>query len=318
MQPSLDVTVCITTFNQAAYIARCLQSVVAQLPPGRMEILVGDDGSRDDTRTIVSAFAAAYPGIVVPVFHANQLGPSGNYRALVSAARGRYVAHLDGDDYWISGKIARQIEILERSPRAVAVVANALVVDADDKPLGFFTSDQRQSIALNHLLARGNFLCHGSLVYRAEYRHDILEIPGNFVDYRILLRLAAKGSLEYLPEPLVVYRWNSAGSMRTTMSGLVGVNYWEAMCEGKSLGASPAAFRQGAVRFLEKVFAACLLHGRVAEALEWMRRVRSQSPVTPNVILALALLRMPLALTRFVRRRCGARAFRRVSVLYRR
>lgn len=318
MQSSIDVTVCITTFDQAVYISRCLQSVVAQLSPGHLEVLVGDDGSRDGTRTIVSAFAAAYPGMVIPVFHANQLGPSGNYRALVSAARGRYVAHLDGDDYWIAGKIMRQLDILERSPHAVAVVANALVVDADDKPLGFFTAGQRQSIDLDHLLARGNFLCHGSLMYRAEYKRDILEIPGNFVDYRILLRLAAKGRLEYLPEPLVVYRWNSTGSMRTTMSGLVGVNYWEAMCEGKSLGASPAAFRQGATRFLEKVFAACLLHGRVAEALEWMRRVRSQSPVTPNIILFLALLRMPLALARFVRRLYGAKAFRRVSILYRR
>jgi len=317
-QSSIDVSVCVVTFNHAAYIARCLESVVAQLLPGRLEVLVGDDGSSDDTRAIVSRYAEAYPGIVIPVFHPQRLGPSGNYRALIASARGRYIAHLDGDDYWLAGKLDKQCEVLERSAGVVAVLANALVVDADDEPLGFFTSNRSMSIDLDYLLAGGNFLCHGSLLYRAEHRHRILDMEETFVDYRILVRLAACGSLEYVRQPFVVYRWNSAGSMRATMNGLVALNYWEAMREAYSLGASEKAFREGASRFLEKVFAACLFHRRMGDALEWVRRVRRESPVSPFRILVLALLRLPLAFFRFIRRRNTASKFTRVSVFYRR
>lgn len=306
------------TFNHAAYIARCLESVVAQLPPGRLEILVGDDLSSDDTRAIVSRYADLYPGIITPVFHPERLGPSGNYRALISSAQGRYIAHLDGDDYWVAGKLGKQCEVLEQSSGVAAVLANALVVDVDNRPLGFFTSNQRRTIDLDYLLAGGNFLCHGSLLYRSEYRHRILDVAEPFVDYRILVRLAACGNLEYLQEPLVVYRWNSAGSMRATMNGLVALNYWQAMLEAHSLGASAAAFRKGATRFLEKVFAACLFHRRMTDALEWLHRVHHESPVSPFRILVIALLRVPFALCRFARRHYSARRFPYISVFYRR
>lgn len=317
-QAPVEVSVCVVTYNHAAYIARCLQSVVAQLPPGQLEVLVGDDGSSDETRAIVSRYADAYSGIVIPMFHSKRLGPSGNYRALIGAARGRYIAHLDGDDYWVAGKLNKQIEVLEQTPGATAVLTNALVVGAGDQPLGFFTSNQCRSVDLDYLLAGGNFLCHGSLLYRSEYRHRILDIEGNFVDYRILVRLAACGSLEYLPEPFVVYRWNSTGSMRATMSSLVMFNFWQAMCEAYSFGASSSAFRKGAARFLEKVFAACLFQRRASDAWGWVRRVQQESPVSPTFFLVVALLRVPLALTRFVRRRYSAHIFPYFSVFYRR
>ncbi|MDE2150037.1 MAG: glycosyltransferase [Gammaproteobacteria bacterium] len=317
-RPSIDVSVCIVTFNHAAYIARCLESVVSQLAPGRLEVLVGDDGSSDETRTIVSRYVDAYPGIIVPVFHPRRLGPSGNYRALISAARGRYIAHLDGDDYWFAGKLDAQYDVLERSDDVVGVLANALVVDLDDRPLGFFTSSRRRMIDLDYLLAGGNFLCHGSLLYRSKYRHRILQIEDDFVDYRILVRLAACGSLQYLQQPLVVYRWNSAGSMRSTMSGLVALNYWQAMLEAYSLGASQTAFRKGASRFLEKLFVACLFRRSIANVLDWVRRVHRESPVSPFRILALATLRIPLSFFRFIRRRYATGRFMYISVLYRR
>ncbi|MGH8292943.1 MAG: glycosyltransferase [Gammaproteobacteria bacterium] len=311
-----EVTVCIATFNHAQYIARCLDSVIMQLLPGRIEVLVGDDCSTDDTRAIVTTYSQAFPDIVAPVFHQKQLGPSGNYRALIAAARGRYIAHLDGDDYWLPGKLTRQIAALDRSPSTPAVVANALVVDANDRPLGFFTSNRNRSIDLNYLLERGNFLCHGSLLYRAKLREAILEIEGTFIDYMILIKLARMGNLEFLREVLVVYRWNTAGSMRTTMTLLVGVNYWQAMLEALKLGATASAFHKSTARFLEKVFARSLLHGRIDVIIEWIRRVNRESPVSTKSAVTMALIRIPLSLARYLYRKAGTRLFRRISVLY--
>lgn len=316
MQPTVEVTVCVATFNHSRYIARCLQSVVSQLPSGRIEVLVGDDGSSDGTREIVAAFAAAYPGIVVPMFHEQRLGPSGNYRMLITAARGRYIAHLDGDDYWIAGKIERQIEELNQSKQASGVLTNALVVDADDKPLGFFTSNAREHVDLDYLVARGNFLCHGSLLYRAELKDDILGIQGEFIDYMILVKLASRGGLSFLCAPFVVYRWNSSGSMRATMASLVAINYWQALLDAFRLGASAPAFRGGAIRLLEKIFAACVAHGSVRPMLEWMRRVRRESPIPSGGLLLAAMLRVPIALVRHLRRLVGTYLFCRISNFY--
>lgn len=316
MQSSVEVTVCVATFNHSRYISRCLQSVVSQLPFGRLEVLVGDDGSSDGTRKIVAAYAAAYPGIVVPMFHEQRLGPSGNYRALIAAARGRYIAHLDGDDYWVAGKIERQIEVLDQSKHAPAVLTNALVVDADDTPLGFFTSRAKEHVDLDYLVARGNFLCHGSLLYRAELKDEILGIPGEFIDYMILVRLASRGGLAFIRDPLVVYRWNSTGSMRATMASLVGANYWQALLDAFRLGASAHAFRGGAIRLLEKIFAACVAQGSVRPMLEWMRRVRRESPIPSGGLLLIAVLRMPVALTRHLRRLVGKYLFCRISSFY--
>lgn len=312
-----DVSVCIVTFNQAAYVARCLQSVVAQLPGGRLEVLVGDDGSSDATRAIISEFAAHYPEIVIPLFRETNLGPSENYRDLVARARGRYVAHLDGDDYWLPGKLIRQLAVLDTAPDASAILCNALVVDAGNSPLGFFTSARAGRIDLDFLIARGNFLCHGSLLYRAELRELVLGIPGSFIDYMILVRFAAQAPLVYLDEALVAYRF-TATSTRATMRQLVDENHWSALREGLRLGVAHSAFRSGMARFLEFVFATCLLHGDGRRAWSWIGRVRRESelPVTAPVVLA--LLRIPLSAIHLIRRKIGMSLFRRISVLYRR
>ena len=310
------VTVCVVTYNHARYIARCLGSVLAQLPQESLQILVGDDGSNDSTRGIIADFARLYPGVVIPHFNEKRLGPSGNYRSLITNATGKFIAHLDGDDYWMPGKLIRQIDILSGIENLSAVLANAYVVDANDRPLGLFTSNRNDRIDLNYLLAKGNFLCHGTLLYKSEFKHDILSIPEEFIDYRILIRLAARGDLAYLSEPLMVYRWNSLTSMRATMTSLVGRNYWDALIEGHRLGGSPTAFRTGASRFLEKTFALSLLRFQGKVARDWADKVRAESPTPPIALLAIAVARVPLALLRSAKRKVGTYLFRRISVLY--
>lgn len=107
------VSICIPTYNHERYIARCLESVVAQLPPGEIEILVGDDGSTDRTREIVATYAKTWRDIVRPVFNKNNIGPSGNLSNLIAIANGQYIAHLDGDDYWLPGKLIEQLTLLK-------------------------------------------------------------------------------------------------------------------------------------------------------------------------------------------------------------
>jgi glycosyltransferase involved in cell wall biosynthesis len=115
------VSVCVITYNQERYIRECLQSLVTQQTNFPFEVIVGDDCSTDGTRAIVQEFVELYPAIVRPVFQPTNTGGSRNNLEVHAAARGEYVAHVDGDDYALPGKLQAQADILDRDPRCNAV-----------------------------------------------------------------------------------------------------------------------------------------------------------------------------------------------------
>lgn len=161
----VKVTVSVTTYNHARYIRKALESVAGQLTPFDYEIIIGDDGSDDGTADLVDEFARDYDR-PIRVFHrlrepAGHSGPMGfdsarrNYWALMRAARGEYVAHLDGDDYWLCcDKLSRQVRLLEARPDLAACFAAARVVDAKGCDMGnvLRPSRQEKSFSLADLL----------------------------------------------------------------------------------------------------------------------------------------------------------------------
>jgi len=295
-----------------------LESVVAQLSPGEIEVLVGDDGSTDGTREIVATYARTWHGIVTPVFNQKNLGPSGNLSNLIALAKGQYIAHLDGDDYWLPGKLIEQLAMLNRNPLMPAVVCNALVISDDGNPLGFFTDYPKNDIGLDDLVGRGNFLCHASILYRATYKARMLETPVPYIDYMLLIRLAMAGKIGYLRGPFVAYRWNSNTSMRAAMRGLVHENFWQALKYAAKGGVSKAAQQAAVARFFEQVLVANLMHGKIDTAWSWAQRLREESSVPVTRALLLGALRIPLSLWRYLRKRHDSRRFMRASVFYRR
>lgn len=110
------VSVAIIAYNQEGYIEECLDSVLAQ-SYRPLEIVVADDGSTDRTREIISAYAAAYPGVVVPVFADRNGGVTANSTAAHRACTGKYIAWLGGDDIMMPDKIARQVAVMEQDSR---------------------------------------------------------------------------------------------------------------------------------------------------------------------------------------------------------
>jgi glycosyltransferase involved in cell wall biosynthesis len=107
------VSVCVVTYNQEKYIRQCLQSVVDQVTNFEFEVIVGDDASTDGTTNIINEFADKYSDIFHSIFHENNIGPTKNYLSVHKLARGEYVAHIDGDDYWLQGKLQHQSEVLD-------------------------------------------------------------------------------------------------------------------------------------------------------------------------------------------------------------
>jgi glycosyltransferase involved in cell wall biosynthesis len=225
------VSVCIVTYNHVDYIGDCVRSAILQEGPFDLEILVGDDCSTDGTRPVLRSMAKLWPDVLVIFEHERNLGPSANLKYLMSRATGDFVAHLDGDDFWMPGKLRRQINFLQSHHEASAVYCNAIALGPDMEPLGVFNNTQPELFDGRFLLERGNFLNHSTLCYRALVRSELLEIQGQFFDYRMHIRLSMMGMLGYLNCALVGYRIGVNASMSNTMSGVMASMYWEAISD---------------------------------------------------------------------------------------
>src|ERR1700754_2251114 len=122
------VSVVIPVRDGAKYLGSAIDSVLAQTSPPQ-EVVVVDDGSLDDTPTVIAGYGDPVRGI--------RQSRHGNASALnrgIAAVRGDYVAFLDADDLWAPEKLAVQMRILEEDESIDAVfglVQQFLSDDAD-------------------------------------------------------------------------------------------------------------------------------------------------------------------------------------------
>ena len=225
------VSVCVVTYNQQAYIRDAVMSVIAQCTPlfFDLEILIGDDGSTDATLGILQNLAAQYPETVFIMSHQPNIGATENYKALIRRARGDFVAHLDGDDCWLPGKLLAQLTFLEQHPECIAVYTGAMVMDTEMHLLGSFTNNQPVVFGLERLLSEGNFLCHSTLLYRSPKIQGVLNLPSPFLDFEIHLTLATGHMLGFLNQQLAIYRSMVAGSFTRDRRSQIDKLYFAAL-----------------------------------------------------------------------------------------
>jgi glycosyltransferase involved in cell wall biosynthesis len=114
------ISVVIPTFDRAHLLPRALDSVFAQERPAD-EVIVVDDGSRDETATLVRR---DYPR--ARLLRTPHRGVSAARNAGAAVARGSWLAFLDSDDAWLPEKLAAQEAALEAAPDAVLVHADEI------------------------------------------------------------------------------------------------------------------------------------------------------------------------------------------------
>ncbi|WP_162798198.1 glycosyltransferase [Sulfitobacter sp. SK011] len=117
---AVTLSICSITFNHSLFIEECLEGFLDQICDFRVEIVIHDDASTDDTASILRKYAKLYPTIFRLILQTeNQFSKGVNpyYAYVMPAARGDYIAFCDGDDFWSDPeKLARQVAILEAEP----------------------------------------------------------------------------------------------------------------------------------------------------------------------------------------------------------
>lgn len=117
MSSDIKVSVCVVTYNQEEYIEQCIRSVLEQDTQYAFEVVIGDDASTDNTRNILMELQSQYPDKIKLLLHDKNIGPSDNVLSVYAAACGVYIAHLDGDDYFLPGKIEKQVGLMDADPK---------------------------------------------------------------------------------------------------------------------------------------------------------------------------------------------------------
>jgi glycosyltransferase involved in cell wall biosynthesis len=216
----IRVTVLVDTYNYAQYIEEAIDSVLAQgFPPEQMEILVVDDGSADNTADRVRKY-----GDRIQFFCKPNGGQASTLNFGIARARGEIVALLDGDDYWLPGKLQRVVAEFERHPEAGMVYHNFLY-QRDRSPdllpnrglagVSGFLADSRKSLLSYDLHPTA------TLVFRRSVLQRLLPVPESLIvqaDAHLSSCVLFIAPIVYIDQPLTVYRvhagnlWNWPGN----------------------------------------------------------------------------------------------------------
>ncbi len=123
------VSVIIPVYNGAAFIRRAVDSVLAQTFQD-VEMIIIDDGSRDNTQTVLDRLSKQ-PNI--RCYSQGNSGPAHARNTGIQAARGEYIAFLDCDDIWMPDKLEAQVAILRGTSKPGLVHSDYDVIDPTGK-----------------------------------------------------------------------------------------------------------------------------------------------------------------------------------------
>lgn len=262
----VDVSVVIATYNRATQVKEAIDSVLAQTAPVR-EIIVVDDGSRDNTREQL----LAYGDKVRPFFQKNG-GASAARNLAMREAKGEWIAFLDDDDVWLPNKIERQMEIASANPALGLVYCSDYAVDEQLKILytrnAAITNrgDVFERLLIKNFIFTSCVMARRSAVEKAGY----MNLDFKFAqDWDLWLKIAAKHPVDFAPEPLVLYRQSSAGCLTKDMKAEDRLREMKEICEqGLKLRRVPQAVARRARFEIESQWAStALVQGQSGHAV---------------------------------------------------
>jgi glycosyltransferase involved in cell wall biosynthesis len=211
----LRLSVAMCTYNGSRYLGEQLESIAAQtrLPD---ELVVCDDGSQDDTMTLLWQFAKAVPFRLRIYENPSTLGPAKNFEKAIGLCEGDIIALSDQDDRWRLNKIASLVRVFQEGPGTVYAFSDGMMVDQAGRSVGQtlweaveFRGRVREFRGARQveMLLRRNFISGAAMAFRAAFREVILPVPNGWMhDYWIALLGSVLAQGLPVDEILIDYR----------------------------------------------------------------------------------------------------------------
>ena len=208
----MKVSVTIITYNQEKFIRQTLDSVLMQEGDFEYEIVIGEDCSTDNTRTILLDYQARHPSKIRLLLAEKNQGLVRNFIDTYRACKGEYVATLDGDDYWTSPqKLDKQVTFLD-SHRDFAMCFHpvAMVFEDGSRPSRIFPENQKETYDLKDIL-QSNFIPTCSVMFRNNLFGSFPDWYQSFKfmeDWALYVLIAQHGKIGSMKEVMGVYRFH--------------------------------------------------------------------------------------------------------------
>jgi glycosyltransferase involved in cell wall biosynthesis len=200
------VSIVTPTYNQAAFLPETIESVLAQDYP-RIEYMVIDDGSTDETPEILSR----YTGRLLWESHSNR-GQTSTINKGWERSQGDIVTWLNSDDTYLPGAVTTAVNYFQQHPDIDIVFGDSLFTSADGSPI----EPSKPQVGFNYyeFVAK----CHNPIPQPSAFiRRSVIEDIGlldpayyYFMDWDFWLRAGIDHSIAYFPELLSTYRLHEA------------------------------------------------------------------------------------------------------------
>ena len=206
------VSIVVPSYNHAPYIRQCIESIVSQ-DYKNYELIVIDDGSSDESPKILNELQEVYK------FYLEVNENQGVSRTLNCGfrdiAKGKYFTFCSSDDYWLPGKLRKQVEFLEKNNEYAMVFGKVKILDE------FENLDLKRMSSTNNKLKGGwvfkeliNLEFHppGNSMLRASVLQELGYYRTNIwaEDFDMVLRISINHPIGFIEEYLSIYRINNS------------------------------------------------------------------------------------------------------------
>lgn len=325
------VSICCATYNHEKYLVQALDSFLMQKVSFPIEIVIGDDCSTDSTPRIVQDYAGRFPELFRVIASDANVGVSQNGFRIRAAARGKYIALCEGDDYWTDPeKLQKQVDFLEKNPDFT--VASHWVDNVGDSgellEKQVFTGEKCPEVFGVEQAIRGTPTHMNSWVFRTSALRAIpqpkmdlvLRLPAH--DEPLLLLLLVQGKGFCFPEKMGAWRHHAGGywTPRTELNrrfALLQYFYSLPMLLNGEVGMTYRIAVANQVKWGEERLAWAVVHGSGPFAAFKLQRMMNESELVPGgrgaAVLGLAARRAARDIVTYPRV-LGGRALRSMGL----
>lgn len=220
------VSVRLMTYNHEAFIEKAIKGVLDQVVTFNVELIIGDDFSSDRTAEVIKESIINTNKKISIRFldrplngryykQRKEKGRKYNFINIIKNCNGKYIALLDGDDYWTDHqKLQKQVDFMEKNENYMLCFHNVSLLYSSGRKVPFLGNEWDCSLNSDKIrlkLVEQNILASCSVLYRninIDYS-KFLSLP--FVDYPLYIILSNKGKIAYLDANMGVYRKHEAG-----------------------------------------------------------------------------------------------------------
>ncbi len=198
------VTIITPTYNRASLLEETMESILSQKYP-KLEYIIVDDGSIDNTREVVAKFQKKYKKTIRYIKQKNN-GETSAVNKGFSLAKGKYIAVINSDDPLLPGSISEIIEYLEEHSPILAVYPDWEMIDEKSHPIqAVHPADYDYLIMLKE-----HYCMPGPGTF---FHKKVLELTGGrskkyryLADFAFWLKAGMYGQLYHLPKTLATFR----------------------------------------------------------------------------------------------------------------